>query len=228
MLPSHETTLPPAHQAPPSGTGQQIVLYGISWETYERLLADLVDSSAPRLTFDQGVLEVMSPTSEHEEYNRTLALLVEVVAEELQINVRRLGSTTFKRQDLLKGFEPDSCFYIQSTQRIRGKKRIDLTQDPPPDLLIEIDLTNSSLDRFPIFARVGVPEVWRYDGSRVQIFKLTGEQYGEVGQSVALPLLTSTVVTQFLEDSMELESTTWLRRVRERVHQQGEESKSSR
>jgi len=227
MLPSSETIFSPAHQVPPAGTGQHIVLYGISWETYERLLADLVDSSAPRLTFDQGVLEVMSPTAEHEEYNRTLALLVEVVAEELQINVRRLGSTTFKRQDLLTGFEPDSCFYIQSTQGIRGKKRIDLTQDPPPDLVIEIDLTNPSLDRFPIFARVGVPEVWRYDGSRVQIFKLTGEQYVEVGQGVALPPLTSTVVTLFLEDSMELESTAWLRRVREWVRKQTEESKTA-
>ncbi len=228
MLPSGETTLPLANQAPPSRTGQHIVLYGISWETYERLLADLVDSSAPRLTFDQGVLEVMSPTAEHEEYNRTLALLAEIAAEELRINIRRLGSTTFKRQDLLKGFEPDSCFYIQSAQRIRGKKRIDLTQDPPPDLVIEIDLTHPSLDRFPIFARVGVPEVWRYDGSRVQILKLEGEQYVEVGQSVALPLLTSITATQFLDDSMELESTAWLRRVREWVHQQGEESKSSR
>jgi Uma2 family endonuclease len=137
------------------------------------------------------------------------------------------SETTFKRQDLLKGFEPDSCFYIQSTQHSRGKKRIDLTQDPPPDLVIEIDLTNPSLDRFPIFARVGVLEVWRYDGTRVQIFKLTGEQYEEVGQSVALPLLTSTVVTQFLEDSMELESTAWLRRVREGVRKQTEESKTS-
>jgi len=215
MLPSSEATLPPTNQAPPSGTEQRIVLYGISWETYERLLADLADSSAPRLTFDQGVLEVMSPTAEHEEYNRTLALLVEVIAEELGINIRRLGSTTFKRQDLLKGFEPDSCFYIQSAQRIRGKKRIDLTRDPPPDLVIEIDLTNPSLDRFPIFARVGVPEVWRYDGSRVQIYKLTDEQYVEVEQSVALPLLTSIITTQFLEDSMELESTAWLQRVRE-------------
>jgi Uma2 family endonuclease len=137
------------------------------------------------------------------------------------------SETTFKRQDLLKGFEPDSCFYIQSTQHIRGKKRITLTQDPPPDLVIEIDLTNPSLDRFPIFARVGVPEVWRYDGTRVQIFKLTGEQYEEVGQSVALPLLTSTVVTQFLEDSMELESTAWLRRVREWARKRTEESKTS-
>jgi Uma2 family endonuclease len=220
MLPSGETTLPPTNQAPPSGTEQRIVLYGISWETYERLLADLVDSSTPRLTFDQGVLEVMSPTAEHEEYNRTLALLVEVTAEELGINIRRLGSTTFKRQDLLKGFEPDSCFYIQSAQRIRGKKRIDLTRDPPPDLVIEIDLTNPSLDRFPIFARVGVPEVWRYDGSRVQIYKLTDEQYVEVEQSVALPLLTSIITTQFLEDSMELESTAWLQRVREWVRKQ--------
>jgi Uma2 family endonuclease len=224
MLPSSETSLPPTNQPPPSGIGQHIILYGISWETYERLLADLVDSSAPRLTYDQGVLEVLSPTAEHEEYNRTLALLVEVVAEELQVNVRRLGSTTFKRQDLLKGFEPDSCFYVQSAQRIRGKRRIDLTQDPPPDLVIEIDLTNPSLDRFPIFARVGVPEVWRHDGSRLHIFKLEGEQYREVEQSVALPLLTNTIVATFLENSIELESTVWLHRVREWVRQQIEKN----
>ena len=222
-----ETVLPAVRQVPQAETAQHIILHGISWETYERLLADLADSSTLRLTFDQGVLEVMSPTAEHEEYNRTLALLVEVVAEELQVNVRRLGSTTFKRQDLLKGFAPDSCFYVQSAQRIRGKRRIDLTQDPPPDLVIEIDLTNPSLDRFPIFARVGVPEVWRHDGSRVHIFKLEGEQYGEVGQSVALPLLTSTVVTQFLEDSMELESTAWLHHGREWVQKQREESKTA-
>ena len=205
---------------------QQAILHGISWETYERLLADLADRSAPRLTFDQGVLEVMSPTAEHEEYNRTLALFVEVVAEEMRINVRGLGSTTFKRQDLLKGFEPDSCFYIQSAQRIRGKKRLDLSQDPPPDLVIEIDLTSLSLDRFPIFAQVGVPEVWRYDGSRFQIFKLVDEQYEEVAQSVALPKLTSAVVTQFLEDSLELERIEWLHRLREWVRKTAEENEA--
>jgi Uma2 family endonuclease len=222
---THSETVPYiASQTPPPEAEQRVLLHGINWETYERLLADLADSSVPHLTYDRGVLEIMSPTAEHEEHNRTLASLVEVVTEELHINIRRLGSTTFKRQDLLKGFEPDSCFYIQSAQRIRGKRHIDLTQDPPPDLVIEIDLTSSSLDRFPIFARVGVPEVWRYDGSRVRIFRLGGEQYEEIAQSVALPLLTGTAVTQFLEENMELESTEWLRRLREWVRKQAEDT----
>jgi Uma2 family endonuclease len=222
---THSETVPyVAPQTPPPEPEQRVLLHGINWETYERLLADLADRSAPRLTFDRGVLEIMSPTAEHEEHNRTLALLVEVVTEELHINIRRLGSTTFKRQDLLKGFEPDSCFYIQSAQRIRGKKRIDLTQDPPPDLVIEIDWTSSSLDRFPIFAHVGVAEVWRYDSSCVRIFRLAGEQYEEVAQSVALPLLTSAVVTQFLADSTELESTVWLRHLREWVRKQAKKT----
>jgi Uma2 family endonuclease len=222
-----ETALPVDYKTPPSEPAPRVVLYGISWETYERLLEDLADRSAPHLTFDQGVLEIMSPTPEHEEYNRTLASLVEVVTEELNVNLRRLGSMTIKRQDLLKGFEPDSCFYIQSVARIRGKRRIDLTQDPPPDLIIEIDVTSSSLDRFAIFARIGVPEVWRYDGSRTQIFTLAGDQYVEGRQSVALPLLTSTVLTQFLEESLELDSTQWLRRLREWVRAHAAENPSA-
>jgi Uma2 family endonuclease len=194
----------------------------VSWETYEHLLSDLADCSAPRLTFDQGVLEIMSPTAEHEEYNRTLAALVEFVATELRINIRRLGSTTFRREDLVKGFEPDTCFYVQSVPCIRGKRRIELPQDPPPDLLIEIDISSSSLDRFPLFAQVGVPEVWRYDGSRVQFLRLTGEQYLEVPQSLAFPILTSQVVTRFLEESLELESTEWSLRLRDWVRQEVE------
>ena len=121
---------------------QRIILRGVKWETYECLLDDLADRTVPRLVFDHGMLEIMSPTAEHEEYNRTLALLVEVAAEEMDIDVRRLGSTTFKRRDLLKGFEPDSCFYIHSIEQISGKRRLDLTQDPPPDLVIEVDITS--------------------------------------------------------------------------------------
>ena len=198
---------------------RRVTLYGVSWETYEHLLTDLVDRSAPRLTFDQGVLEIMSPTAEHEEYNRTLAALIELVANELRVNIRRLGSTTFKRKDLIKGFEPDSCFYIQSVPRIRGKRRIELPEDPPPDLLIKIDITSSSLDRFPLFAQAGIPEVWRYEGSRVQFLKLADEQYVESPQSLALPVLTSEVVTQFLEDSLELESAEWAQRLRDWIQQ---------
>jgi Uma2 family endonuclease len=192
----------------------------VSWETYEHLLTDLANCSVPHVTFDQGVLEIMSPTSDHEEYNRLLASLVEVVAEEVGVNFRNLGSTTFKRPDLQKGFEPDSCFYIQSAPRIRGKRQIELPQDPPPDLLIEIDVTSSSINRFALFAEAGVPEVWRHDGSRVQIFALVGKEYVEVEKSIAFSLLTNEVITRFVEDGVELERLEWLHRVRDWVRQQ--------
>jgi Uma2 family endonuclease len=222
-----EAVLPATPHTPPTEPAQRVILHGVSWATYERLLADFEDSHAAHFTYDRGVLEIMSPTAEHEEHNRTIALLIEVVAEEMNLNVRRLGSTTFKREDLRKGFEPDSCFYIQSLARVRGKKRIDLTRDPPPDLIIEVDIFSPSLDKLPIYAQVGVPEVWRYDGSRGQIFKLEGGQYTEVERSVALPPLTSAVVTRLLEESTQLESTAWLRRVRAWVRQHGEEGKQS-
>jgi Uma2 family endonuclease len=146
--------------------------------------------------------------------------LVEVVAEEVGVNFRNLGSTTFKRPDLQKGFEPDSCFYIQSAPRIRGKRQIELPQDPPPDLLIEIDVTSSSINRFALFAEAGVPEVWRHDGSRVQIFALVGKEYVEVEKSIAFSLLTNEVITRFVEDGVELERLEWLHRVRDWVRQQ--------
>jgi Uma2 family endonuclease len=210
---------------PPSESTQRVILHGVSWETYERLLADFEDSHAAHFAYDQGVLEIMVLSLQHEEPNRTLSLLVEVLAEELGVDVRRLGSTTFKRRDLSKGFEPDSCFYIQNEDRVKGKKEIDLTVDPPPDLLIEIDISSPSLDKLPIYARLGVPEVWRYDGSRVHILQLEVGQYREVEHSIAFPLLTSTDATQFLEKSLELRSTAWLRQVREWVRQQQDETK---
>jgi Uma2 family endonuclease len=211
------------HPALPLEPAPRVTLYGISWQTYESLLSDLADCRVPHLTFDQGVLEIMSPSPEHEEYNRTLAALIEFVADELRINIRRLGSTTFKRPDLLKGFEPDSCFYIQSAARIRGKRRIELPQDPPPDLLIEIDVTHSSLDRFALFAQTGVPEVWHYDRSRVQFLRLVSGQYEEITHSLAFPILTNEAVTQFLEESLELESAQSSLRLRAWVRQHATE-----
>jgi Uma2 family endonuclease len=213
------TSFPVEQPVLPREPEQRVVIQGISWNTYERLLVDLADRSVPRLTFDQGVLEIMSPTPEHEEYKHMLALLVEMVADELRMNIRGFGSTTFTRQDLLKGFEPDACFYIQSVPRIRGKRKIRLPQDPPPDLLIEIDVTSSSLDRFALFARTGVPEVWRYDGSQVQIFILRDGQYGGVEDSIAFPLLTGAMLTEFLEAGIELDRIEWSSRLREWLRQ---------
>jgi Uma2 family endonuclease len=199
---------------------QRIVLDYITWDVYEQLLATHRDRSVPRFTYDRGRLEIMSPSAEHEELRHMVALLVEVIAEEMNINVRGLGSTTFRREDLQRGFEPDACFYVQSVIRIRGKTELDLTIDPPPDVVIEVDLTNPSLAKFPIFAQLGVPEVWHYDGRRWHILQLVGEEYVKQVQSIALPGLTGEVITDLLGESRSLERPVWLRRVRTAIREQ--------
>jgi Uma2 family endonuclease len=197
---------------------QRVTLHNVSWETYERLLADLQDSSVPRLTYDRGILEIMSPSSEHERYNRTVAQIVEELAVEMDMNIDSLGSTTFRREDIDRGFEPDSCFYIQNAARVRGKKRIDLSADPPPDLVIEIDITSPSLDKFPIFAQAGVPEVWRFDGGRLAIYELTLGAYLERDASIAFPSVTSAHVTSFIRESETMDRPEWVRKLRAWAH----------
>src|SRR5437867_1835797 len=123
---------------------QRVLLRNVSWETYERLLAENASASAPRLTYDHGALEFMSPLPEHERLNRAAQLLVPLVARRLALPVYSLGSTTFRRQDLQRGFEPDSCFYVQHAGKVRGKASLDLTTDPPPDLVVEIDTSSPS------------------------------------------------------------------------------------
>lgn len=201
---------------------QRILVHQVSWETYERLLADDTERCNPRFTYDRGVLEIMSPSSEHEELSHMLTLIVNILAEERQMDVRGFGSTTFRREDLARGFEPDSCFYIQSVERISGRTRLDLAIDPPPDVVIEIDLTSPSLDKFPIHAQVGVPEIWRYDGTTLGIFHLAHEEYVESEESTAFPGLTRRVLAQFMAESKTMRRPAWLRSVRDWVRLHGE------
>lgn len=203
---------------------QKIILRGVSWETYERLLAEHEEQSGIRFTYDCGMLEIMALSARHEEPNRTLALVVDVLAEEFDLDIRRFGSMTLKRPDLYKGFEPDSCFYIQASNAISGKSEIDLMTDPPPDLVIEVDITSPSLDKLPLYTAIGVPEIWRYDGEHVTILALQGERYVPAAQSAALPPLSSEVVTQFLHDSLHMRSTVWLRQLRAWAHIQKHDS----
>ncbi|HEU4387476.1 MAG TPA: Uma2 family endonuclease [Blastocatellia bacterium] len=198
-----------------STSDKMVILEGITWETYNRILAEHGEKGGTRFTFDEGVLEILVLSPRHERPNRTLATLVEAVAEEEGLDIDRLGSTTFRRQDLQKGFEPDSCFYIQNSAAVRGKSEIDLATDPPPDLIIEVDIACESLNRFPIFAAVGVPEVWLFDGETVAIFLLEGPRYVKAQHSAAFPPLTGEIATGFLTQSLELTSTAWLRAVRE-------------
>lgn len=194
---------------------QRVLLHNIGWDTYECLLAAQQDSSAPRFTYNRGELEIMSPSPEHEKLNRRIAQLVMTLTEEIGIEAEDFGSTTFRREDLERGFEPDSCFYIQNEESIRGKDHLDLSVDPPPDLVIEIDITSPSIDKLSIYALIGVPEVWRYDGRRLMVLKLEGKEYAEATESIVLPPLSSAVLSDFVEKSKITKHTVWLKAVRE-------------
>jgi Uma2 family endonuclease len=157
----------------------------------------------------------MSPSAEHESIAYYIGLLVAVFAEEAGVDLYGAGSVTFDREDLERGFEPDSCFYIQNEEQVRGKDRIDLAVDPPPDLVIEIDITSPSFSKLPIYAQIGVPEVWRYDGERMTILVLEYSDYAERTESIVLPPVTSNALTDLVEKSKTTSRTVWLKRVRE-------------
>lgn len=200
---------------------QRILLENVGWETYESLLSGRGENRVPRFTYDQGMLEVVSPSSEHESVSYYIGLLVAVFAEETGVDVYGVGSTTFKRADVQRGFEPDACFYVQDEELIRGKSRIDLGVDPPPNLVIEVDITNPSLDKLPIYAQMGVYEVWRYDGEDLSFLALDNDGYSKVEESRVLPI-TVRSASKLVEKSKSLALTAWLREVRETIRKDSE------
>ena len=194
--------------------GQCVIVQGVSWETYTCLVADFADSRGVRMAYDQGTLEFMVPSLNHEQVADLLADIVKAVAEAHELDFVPAGSTTFKRQGVRRGFEPDASFYIQHAAAVQGHTTIDLDRDPPPDLIIEIDLSHPSLDKFPIYAALGVPEVWRYDGQQVYVYFRTEDTYIEVAVSAILPGITPAHLTELVQMGLELPRLTWIRRVR--------------
>ncbi len=190
---------------------QRVVLHNVSWETYERLLTEHINRSSPRFTFDHGELEIVTLSAEHERYDRRIADLVGILADETDVEVEDLGSTTFKRQELERGFEPDSCFYVGDVERVLGKDRIDLAVDPPPDLVVEVDITSPSISKLPILAEFGVVEVWRFDGERLLILRLRRGIYEQVDASEVSPDVAAQSVSQLLANGKSLDRTGWLR-----------------
>lgn len=205
------------------------VIYGVSCEMYESLLEKYWGENSPLLTYDSGVLRIDIPNSDkHEETNRTLAKLVELLFEELEIDYRNFGSTTYKKKVIHKGFEPDSCFYVQSLEKIEGKSNIGIENKIPPDLIIEVNRTSSSIPRMPIFAAFGVKEIWRFDGKTVKFYTLEEGVYLEMEKSNALPILSSQKATEFLQESRELKSTAWTKKIRDWVNVNKAKGKSKK
>ena len=174
MTPTTETPPPkPRHTAP----GGRVLLHDVPWEMYARLVKSFEGKRNVRLTYDRGSLEIMAPSFEHDDDGDFLADLAKILIEEFGLPIRRGGSVTLRRKRLRKGIEPDRCFWIANASKLEGVRQLDLRIHPPPDLAIEVDVTNPSLDRFGIYAKLGVPELWRLDGDELTFHLLDGKKY---------------------------------------------------
>lgn len=202
---------------------QHVILEGVSWQTYQTLLEDLGNHRAALLAYDQGSLEIVVPSNLHEFISRILEAIVRALAEELDMRLRGYGSTTLNREDLQRGIEPDSCFYIQNVDRVLGRKlniKLNIETDPPPDLAIEVDITSSSRRRFGIYLQLKIPEVWRYTEQRgVIIYQLQNDEYVECEFSPTFPVMSGAVLVQFLQLAETEDDNGIIRVLRQRMRQ---------
>jgi Uma2 family endonuclease len=188
----------------------RIVLEHADWGQYERLLREFSETHI-RLTYSDGRLELMSPLPEHERWKKRIGRLIEMLTLQRDMPLASFGSTTFRRKKLRKGLEPDESYYLRNVPSMQTKKRIDLRRDPPPDLVVEIDITHGSIEREPIYAALGVPEIWRFDGITLTGLKLHEGQYQPIQFSLAFPFLAMKDVDRFLKRIDRLGETPALR-----------------
>ena len=192
-------------------------LEGISWETYERLLQDLEGQNL-RLTYDQGRLTIVSPTHRHDKLKKLIGRMIELMSLELGVVVSSFGSATWKRIDAAKGLESDECYYVQNEPLVRGTDDLDLAVDPPPDLAVEVDVTRHVAARLPVYASLGVGEVWQFRGKQLRALALKGGAYEPIETSLAFPMLRPAELEQFLamrhavdENTLMVRFRDWLR-----------------
>jgi Uma2 family endonuclease len=198
--------------------GQRLLLHDINWSEFEAILAELGEHRAARLAYSQGTLEMRMPLPEHEVDKELIGDMVKILLEELEINCECFGSTTFKRESKKSGVEPDQCFYIQNHQIMRGKRRVDLSVDPPPDLASEIDVTSKT--QLAAYEALQVPELWRYENNRLQINVLFEGEYVESQNSPNFPgLPIIELIAEFVAQSVTMGRSPTLRLFRDRIKQ---------
>ncbi|MEG4961893.1 MULTISPECIES: Uma2 family endonuclease [unclassified Microcoleus] len=211
------TSTPVEQQTTP--VENRVILKGVSWSTFKALLADVGDDRAWRIAYEGGVLEIRMPHLEHEVPKGLIESFIEATADELEIEVMKGGSLTLEREDLTRAVEPDTCFYIQNEASIRGKRDINLPEDLPPDLAIESDYTNSSVNKDSIYAALGVPELWRYRRESLQVYQLVEGKYEMCDRSLAFPFLPVAEIPGFIEQSRTAGQRAAVRLFRQRIRE---------
>ena len=204
---------------------QRIVLHNISWQTFEQILTESGDKRNNRFYYLNGTLEIMSPLALHERSNRFIDDLIRVLSDELDIELCKCGSLLMRIRDRKLGAEPDSCYYIKNEPLIREKTEIIMGQDPPPDLVLEVDITNPSDRRLPIYALLGIPEVWIYDGYNIKFLALENGGYLSIEQSLSFPVLSTAIVVEFMQKRFSLGERQTLKEFRQWVGKQTQQEK---
>src|SRR5262245_43437242 len=200
-------------------SGSVLLLENISWEGYERLLSELGDDSHVRMTYNHGRLEIISPSDKHEYLKSLLGHLMGVLTEELDLKYISISSTTLKRDRASQGTELDDCFYITDADHVIGKGELDLSVDPPPDLVVEIDISNRSQTKFTSYASLGVPEIWQYKDGQTRFYRLMEKGYQEIPVSDLFSFLTPDVVTGLLNQKYIQDFNTVKRKFRNWLRQ---------
>lgn len=209
------TTIAPAKGSLP--LQEHVYLPGVTYATYESLVTEIEDRRHLRITYHHGEMEIMSPTQDHERAKKLIGRMIEVLTEELGVPIMSCGSTTFKDKLLDCGLEPDECYYVQREADVRGRT-IKLGEDPPPDLVVEVDVTTSVLDRFPVYAALGFPEIWQYVDDEIVIhLRQKDGRYAVARQSAALPMIAVKKLVEQLNRCHESDETTWIRGFRQWV-----------
>jgi Uma2 family endonuclease len=207
---------PPANTAAPTIGENRVTLRGLSWQGYQAILQALPQTRGARLTFDNGTLEIAVPLEIHEQGSEFIGLFIRILVVEMGLKIKSMRSTTLDREDLNRGSEPDNAYYIQNQPKVAGRE-VNLAQDPPPDLVVEVDITHTDIDKNRLYASMGVPEFWRFDGQVWQILRLIGGEYQEVDHSPTFPWVEKVDLYRFLtaaqvdEVEAEVNFRTWVR-----------------
>jgi Uma2 family endonuclease len=209
--------VPPSSTFHPQSIGEnRVTFHHLNWQAYQQILHAVSDNRSARLTYSQGILEITMPLEEHESASELIGRLIYFLVVEMGLKVKSMGSTTLNRADLDRGAEPDKAYYIQNQAKVAGKK-VDLRQDPPPDLIVEVDITHTDIDKLELYADMGVPEFWRYNGQTWRVYQLHVGQYHEREFSPTFPCLSKEKFYEFLQQAKQDEVVaeqmfrTWVR-----------------
>ncbi len=198
-------------------TEKRITLHHLSWESYQAILNALGEQRSAQLTYYKGALEIMSPLEAHENSSSAIDQFINIVTEERNLTLKSLQSTTLSKAELAIGAEPDQCYYLANEPLVRGKT-VDLAIDPPPDLVVEVDITHTDINKNALYAEMKIPEFWRYNGKTLRIYGLQTDHYQEVETSLSFPEIPKERLYIFLSDCAQQGETqakrnlrTWLR-----------------